>query len=47
MKVGKAIYNILINDSGILGTVSTRIFPEIAAQGEVQPYIVYSIRIKN
>ena len=37
------IYNILINDSGILGTVSTRIFPEIAAQGEVQPYIVYSV----
>ena len=43
MKVGKAIYNILINDSGILGKVSTRIFPEIAAQGEVQPYIVYSV----
>ena len=43
MTVGKAIYNILINDSDILSEVSTRIFPEIAPQGEVQPYVVYSV----
>ena len=47
MIVGKAIYSILITDSDILGTVSTRIFPEIAAQGETQPYIVYSVVSNN
>ena len=43
MKVGKALYNILTNDSDISAVVSTNIFPEIAPTGIDAPYIVYSV----
>jgi len=43
MKVGLAIYNILINDSAVQALVSGRIFPELAPEGAAMPYIVYSV----
>lgn len=43
MIVGKAIYNILINDATVSGEVSTNVFPELAPPNIDAPYIVYSI----
>lgn len=43
MKVGLAIYYLLSNDIGVTSVVGTRIFPETAPQGQVTPYIVYSV----
>jgi len=39
MKVGLAVYE-LINDET---TAGTRVFPELAPEGTVMPYIVYSV----
>ena len=41
MLIGKAIYNILANDSDVSALVSTRIFPNVAAQKTAFPFIVY------
>ena len=43
MKVGLAIYYILSSDTAVTDIVSTRIFPETAPQGQLTPYIVYSV----
>ena len=43
MKVGLAIYNLLKNDATVNGQVSGRIYPELAKEGAVMPYIVYSV----
>ena len=43
MKVGAAIYNLLLNDSAVAAIVSTRIYPELAEEGVSAPYIVYSV----
>lgn len=43
MKVGLAIYNLLTNDTAVNTAVSGRIVPELAREGENQPYIVYSV----
>lgn len=43
MKVGLAIYNLLVNDATVMGQVSGRIYPELAKEGVAMPYIVYSV----
>tara|TARA_R100000541_G_scaffold13076_1_gene21885 strand:- start:11918 stop:12310 length:393 start_codon:yes stop_codon:yes gene_type:complete len=43
MIVGKAIYHILTNESGVTDLVGTNIFPEIAPPDINPPYIVYSV----
>tara|TARA_Y100000401_G_C8321663_1_gene225650 strand:+ start:1116 stop:1526 length:411 start_codon:yes stop_codon:yes gene_type:complete len=43
MQIGKAIYNILANDSDVSTLVSTRIFPNVAPQTTVFPFIIYDI----
>ena len=43
MIIGKAIYNILLNDATIYGIVGANIFPELAPPDIDVPYIVYSI----
>tara|TARA_R100001163_G_scaffold12315_5_gene11447 strand:- start:843 stop:1232 length:390 start_codon:yes stop_codon:yes gene_type:complete len=43
MKVGAAIYSLLVNDSAVAAIVGTRIYPELAEEGASAPYIVYSV----
>jgi hypothetical protein len=43
MKAGIAIYGMLANKQAIIDIVDTRIYPESAPEGAVNPYIVYSI----
>ena len=44
MNTGKAVYGILSTNSGVTDLVSTRIFPEIAEQEAVTPFIVYQLQ---
>jgi len=41
MNEGKAIYSILTTDSAVSAIVSSRVYPQIAAQGAVFPFVVY------
>ena len=43
MKVGAAIYSLLVNASRVSSIVGTRIYPELAEEGASAPYIVYSV----
>jgi hypothetical protein len=43
MKVGAAIYSLLVNNSAVSAIVGTRIYPELAEEGASAPYIVYSV----
>lgn len=43
MNVGKAIFNILSNDAGLSELVGNRIFPEMAPEQALNPYLVYSV----
>jgi hypothetical protein len=43
MKVGLAIYNLLVNDSAVNAQTASRIYPELAKEGALMPYIVYSV----
>lgn len=43
MKVGAAIYSLLVNDSAVSAIVGTRIYPELAEEGAAAPYVVYSV----
>jgi hypothetical protein len=43
MKVGAAIYSLLVNDSAVSALVGTRIYPELAEEGASTPYVVYSV----
>jgi len=43
MKVGAAIYSLLVNDSAVSALVGTRIYPELAEEGASASYIVYSV----
>lgn len=43
MNYGKAIYNILSNDSDVNSAVNGRIYPVRGTQGVSFPYIVYSL----
>jgi len=43
MKVGAAIYTMLKDDSAVAALVGTRIYPELAEEGAVTPYVVYSV----
>jgi len=45
--IGKAIFNILSNDSAIAAAVGTRIFPNVSAPGVGFPFIIYSIDDTN
>ena len=37
-----ALYNHLVNDSNVTNVISTRVYPEIAPQGETMPYVTFS-----
>jgi hypothetical protein len=41
--IGKAIYDLLKNESAIAAEVSDRIYPVVAAQTKTSPYIVYLV----
>ena len=41
--IGKAVYNILANDSALAALVSTNIFPEVAPAGTEAPVVVFSV----
>lgn len=43
MKAGKAIYGILSANAGVTAICSTRIYPDVAAQGSEFPFVVYNI----
>jgi len=43
MIVGKAIYYLLTNATGVTDIVSTRVYPEVAQQDAALPYIVYNV----
>jgi hypothetical protein len=43
MDIGKAIYSILSNDSGVSNIVGTRIFPQKVPFGEQMPSITYFV----
>ena len=43
MEIGKAIFNILVNDSDVLALVETRIFPNVAPQTTEFPFIIYDV----
>jgi hypothetical protein len=43
MEIGKAIFNILSNDSDILALVESRIFPNVAPQTTEFPFIIYDV----
>ena len=43
MDLGKAIYNILVNDSSIQLIVGTKIFPMVAPTNTEFPFIIYDI----
>ena len=43
MEIGKAIYNILSNNVSINGAVGTRIFPNVAPQTTIFPFIIYDV----
>jgi len=43
MTVGKAVFNLLLADTNLLAIVDNRIFPEVAQQDAVLPYVVYNI----
>jgi len=43
MKCGKAIFGILSNNAGVTAICSTRIFPDVAAQGTAFPFAVYNL----
>ena len=43
MKIGKAIYNILANTTSVQEAVDTRIFPMVAPQTSVFPFIIYDV----
>jgi hypothetical protein len=40
---GKAIYAILSTAVPVTGIVSTRIYPDMATQDAIYPFVVYSI----
>ena len=44
MTEGKAIYSILTSDSDVNAIVSTRVYPQIAAQGAAFPFVVYVLQ---
>lgn len=44
MKAGPAIYGILSANAGVSALVSTRIFPDVAAQGTAFPFVVYNLQ---
>lgn len=41
LQIGKAIYNILVNDTDVTAIVKQQIFPLIANEGTTFPFIVY------
>ena len=45
MESGKAVYNILTNDSALALIVGDKIYPEIAQQDQATPYVVYTVAI--
>lgn len=44
MNEGKAIYSILTGDSDVNAIVSGRVYPQVAKQGAVFPFVVYVLQ---
>jgi len=44
MNAGKAVYGILSANTGVTDIVGTRIFPEIAEQEAVTPFVIYQLQ---
>ena len=44
MNAGRAVYGILSANSGVTDIVGTRIFPEIAEQEAVTPFVIYQLQ---
>ena len=47
MEIGKAIFNILSNDSDVLALVESRIFPNVAPQTTEFPFIIYDVTVSS
>jgi hypothetical protein len=47
MEAGKAVYNILTNDSALALIVGAKIYPEIAQQDQAAPYVTYTVDISD
>lgn len=47
MEAGKAIFNILTNDSALALIVADKIYPEVAQQADAMPYVVYTVDISD
>ena len=47
MEAGKAIYNILSNDSALALVVGSKVYPEVAQQADAMPYVVYTVDISD
>ena len=47
MEIGKAIYNILVNDSDVNTLVSGRILPNVARTTTAFPFIIYQVTGQN
>ena len=47
MEIGKAIYNILVNDSDVNALVSGRILPNVARTTTAFPFIIYQVTGQN
>jgi hypothetical protein len=47
MEAGKAIYHLLDNSTAIGAICGNRIYPEIAQQTEVMPFIIYTVQSAN
>ena len=47
MESGKAVYNILTNDSALANIVGAKIYPELAQQDQATPYVVYTVAISE
>ena len=47
MEAGKAVYNILTNDSALALIVDEKIYPEVAKQSDAAPYVTYTVDISE
>jgi hypothetical protein len=47
MKSGLAIYNILSTDSDVFSMVVRRIFPNVAKNGTIFPFIIYDVESES
>jgi hypothetical protein len=44
MSIDSDVYAVMANDAGLTALVGTRIYPQVIAQGEPMPAIVYAVK---